>query len=284
MSRFSRRAFLEQASAASICALTRAANPISAEELVPKEASQSILPASFPGRWAAFGRLAIHRLGDSVTLQDGFAVARESWKDGEFHFRARAPKGIEQVQIWAGLRCLDRDRRYVFALRGGNNDDVYLARYAPDGGIKFLGIAPLDFHPVPDVWYKMRAVVRDNRFQIYVNDESLPRINVVDDGVLWGEGSVSLGGGWLSAEYRDVETHPLTHTDIAAINATGGLESGPLNLEVLTASLSGRNSVPDIEQRASPRSISRGWKYLSTANGCFSPTRNRDFRHGSVCI
>ncbi len=156
-----------------------------------------------------------------MTLQDGFAVARESWKDGEFHFRARAPKGIEQVQIWAGLRCLDRDRRYVFALRGGNNDDVYLARYAPDGGIKFLGIAPLDFHPVPDVWYKMRAVVRDNRFQIYVNDESLPRINVVDDGVLWGEGSVSLGGGWLPAEYRDVETHPLTHTDIAAINATG---------------------------------------------------------------
>ena len=60
----------------------------------------------------------------------------------------------------------------------GNNDDVYLARYAPDGGIK-SGIAPLDFHPVPDVWYKMRAVVRDNRFHIY-DDESLPRINVVD--------------------------------------------------------------------------------------------------------
>jgi hypothetical protein len=154
-----------------------------------------------------------------VILQDGFAVASERWKDGEFHFEARAPKGAEQVQIWAGIRCFGRNRRYVFALRGGNNDDLYLARYAPDGGIKFLGIAPLDFHPEPGKWYTLRAVARKNRFQIYLNDEALPRINVVDDSALWSEGSISLGGGWLPAEYRDVQARALTQTDITAIDA-----------------------------------------------------------------
>ncbi len=239
MSRFSRRTFLEQASAASICALTRVANAIPAEGPLAKNASCSILPASVPGRWAAVGRLIVHRLGDSVILQDGFAVASESWKDGEFLFHARAPKGTEQVQIWAGVRCFDRDRRYVFALRGGNNNDVYLARYAPDGGIKFFGIAPLEFHPVPEVWYKMRAVIHDNRFQLYLNDESLPRINIVDDGALWGEGSVSLGGGWLPVEYRDVQTRSLTQTDIAAIDAIGDHvwvpQSGSIDRESLRA-------------------------------------------------
>lgn len=156
-----------------------------------------------------------------MILQDGFAVANKSWKDCEFSFRARAPKGTEEVQIWAGGRCIDRDRRYVFALRGGNNDDVYLARYAPDGDIKFLGIAPLGFHPVPDTWYTLRAVVRNNRFQLFLNNESLPRINVVDEGALWSEGSVSLGGGWLPVEFRDVQTRRLTQADIAMVESLG---------------------------------------------------------------
>jgi hypothetical protein len=207
---------LEQASAVSLCTLTGFATTTPAEDLFLEEISHSMLPASFPGRWAAFGRLAIRRLGDAVTLQDGFAAARESWKDGEFRFRARAPRGTEEVQKWAGVRCFDRDRRYTFALRGGNNNDVYLARYAPEGGIKFLGVAPLDFHPVPETWYTLRAVVRENRFQLYLNDESLPRINVVDNESLWSEGTIALGGGWLPVEFCDVQLRPFTQKDIAA--------------------------------------------------------------------
>jgi hypothetical protein len=160
-------------------------------------------------------------MGDAVILQDGFAVADENCKDGEFRFRARAPQGTEQVQVWGGIRCFDRDRRYVFALRGGNNDDLYLARYAPDGGIKFLGVAPLNFRPEPGTWYALRAVARKNRFQLYLNDETLPRINVVDEGALWSEGCVSLGGGWLPAEFRDVQIRSLTEADIAGLDAIG---------------------------------------------------------------
>jgi len=219
MAKFSRRTFLGQASAASLCVLSDVSNASPVEHLLLEETPHLVLPASFPGRWVSFGRLAVQRLGDAVILQDGFAVASEMWEDGEFCFRARAPRGTEQVQIWAGMRCRDRDSRYVFALRGGNNDDVYLARYAPDGGIKFLGIASLDFHPESETWYTLRAVARKNRFQLYLNDETLPRINVVDEGALWSEGSVSLGGGWLPVEFRDVQTRSLTQADIAALNA-----------------------------------------------------------------
>lgn len=222
MSRFSRRVFLGQASAVSFCALTDVAKGAShAEHFFNEEVSRSALPADFRGRWNAFGRLAVQRLRDSVILQDGFAVADESWRDGELTFRARAPQETEQVQIWAGIRCSDRDRRYVFALRGGNNDDLYLARYAPDGGIKFLGIAPLEFHPEPGTWYTLRAVARKNRFQIYLNNESVPRINVVDEDALWHEGSVSLGGGWLPAEFSDVRFRSLDAAGIAAVDAIG---------------------------------------------------------------
>jgi len=152
---------------------------------------------------------------DSVTLQDGFIASKESWSDCEFAFRARAPQEAGQVQIWAGIRGRDRDSRYIFGLRGGDNNDVYLARYAPDGDDKFLGVAPLDFKPVPGTWYKLRAVAAGNRIQIYVNDETVPRINVVDDAPLWNEGSVSLGGGWLPVEFRDVTVSEASASDSA---------------------------------------------------------------------
>lgn len=161
-------------------------------------------PVSFPGHWSMEGRVTPQVSADSVTLRNGFAQSKEKWSDCEFSFRARTPKEAEQVQIWAGIRGRDRDSRYIFGLRGGDNNDVYLARYAPDGDDKFLGVAPLDFKPVPGTWYKLRAVARGNRFQVYVNDETLPRINAVDDAPLWKEGSVSLGGGWLQAEFSNV--------------------------------------------------------------------------------
>ena len=173
-------------------------------------AADVALPSAFPGTWSTVGRVTPQNTSDSVTLQDGFVTSKETWGDCEFTFRARAPQEASQVQIWAGLRGRDRDSRYIFGLRGGNNNDVYLARYAPDGNDEFLGVAPLDFKPVPGTWYTLRAVVRENRFQIYVNDESLPRINVVDPKPLWDKGTVSLGGGWLPVEFRDVSVKEAT--------------------------------------------------------------------------
>ncbi|HEY1647290.1 MAG TPA: glycoside hydrolase family 2 TIM barrel-domain containing protein [Terracidiphilus sp.] len=163
----------------------------------------------------------LRNLPGSVVVQDGFAIENRCYSDCIFSFEARSPQGTEQVQIWAGIRCRDRDSRYVFALRGGNNDDVYLARYGPDGAAKFLGIHPLGFHPEPGVWYRIKAIAHGNRLLIYLNDEDLPRLNVVDPEVPWSEGGVSVGGGWLSTEYRKINARELGAPEERSIATAG---------------------------------------------------------------
>jgi hypothetical protein len=160
---------------------------------------------------------------DTFAIAGGFAVENKSFEDAEIKFRAKAPLGTEQVQIWGGFRYRDRDSRYVFALRGGNDNDVYLARYAPDGNARFLGYAPLDFKPVPGVWYQLRIVTLGNQIQIYLNDEKIPRLNVTDRDALWDEGKVFVGGGWLPAEFADLQIRPLTSGDKQAFQSIGDL-------------------------------------------------------------
>ena len=179
------------------------------------------LPADLPGEWHLVGRTTIQTNADSVVLQGGYAVANEDWSNAEMSVRMRAPAGAEQVQLWGGCRFRDRDSRYVFALRGGHDNDIYLARYEPDGGAEFLGFAPLDFKPVPGVWYQLRVVMLGNRFQIYLNEEKLPRINVVDPSATWSKGGVFLGGGWLPAEYADLKVKSLTAEEEKTFLAIG---------------------------------------------------------------
>ncbi len=190
--------------------------------LVPNQTNAALaMPASLPGEWNLIGRVKIETKPESAVIEGGFAVDGREWEDAEMTFRCRAPAGTEEVQLWAGFRCQDRDSRYVFALRGGNDNDLYLARYAPDGKTKFLGFVPLDFKPVPGVWYRLRAVVLGKRFHIYLNDEKMPRMNVVDSDAPWTKGSVSLGGGWLPAEFSDLQVKALTSEDRAAFLAIG---------------------------------------------------------------
>ena len=174
-----------------------------------------------PGDWSVIGRTTVRTNSNSVTVAGGFLVDRQVWTNAEITLRARAPQSTEQVQIWGGFRYRDRDSRYVFALRGGHDDDLYIARYAPDGGARFLGIAPLDFKPKPGVWYRLRIVILGYRFQIFLNDEKLPRINAVDRDPLWDRGNVLVGGGWLPAEYSDLQIKSLTAADEAAFLAIG---------------------------------------------------------------
>lgn len=154
--------------------------------------------------------------------EGAFAASREEWVDAVITFKTRAPTNAGEAQLWGALRCRDRASRYVFALRGGNNNDVYFARMAPDGGAKFLGFAPLDFKSSAGTWYRLRIVMLGNRFQIYLNDESLPRINVVDADARWNKGKVFLGGGWLPANYDDLHIAPLTGKEKAAVQAMAG--------------------------------------------------------------
>jgi beta-galactosidase len=179
------------------------------------------MPSTLPGEWNLIGRTKVQTADASATIQGGYVVHDEILGDAKISFRARAPLGTDQVQIWGGFRYRDRDSRYVFALRGGNDNDVYLARYAPDGGIKFLGFTPLDFKPVPGTWYQLRVVTLGKRIQIYLGDETLPRINVVDESAAWTNGKACLGGGWLPVEFADFQAHPLTAEETAKLQSIG---------------------------------------------------------------
>ncbi len=174
-----------------------------------------------PESWVHYGRGSVQANGGSLVIQDSYVVSTQSWADAEISFQARAPEGQPQVQVWAGFRCRDRDRRYVVGLRGGNNNDLYLARYAPEANDKFLGLTPLDFTPEVGQWYTLRVVVRGNRFLVFLNDEALPRLNVVDEKPLWNEGGVVLGGGWLKAEYRQLTVNPLSAQALADLERIG---------------------------------------------------------------
>jgi beta-galactosidase len=217
----SRRTFLARISAATAaCAWTsRAGADVPALLLGALQSHAS--PAAESSLWKSYGRIVLQHLQDSIIVQDGFTIEHRQYGDCDFSFDGRAPQGTPEVQIWSGIKCRDRDSRYVFALRGGNNDDLYLARYGADGAAKFLGIAPLDFHPVPGEWYTLRAVTRGKRILLFLNQETTPRINVVDNDAPWTEGGVSLGCGWLPSEFRNVKSKALAAGDSSAIDALG---------------------------------------------------------------
>jgi len=216
----SRRKFLSQLSATSAYAL-QAHRPAGLLTALAGELPANPSAASSLEGWEHFGRLEIASSFDSVILTNGYIVSPDRYTDAELSFRARAPENASEVQIWAGLRWTSRDTRYMFGLRGGNNDDLYIFRHDADGGAQFLDIAPLEFHPVAGTWYRLRIVTADRRILLYLNDETLPRINIVDEQAKWKSGSFSLGGGWLPSEFRDVSIRTLSPIDLANLQALG---------------------------------------------------------------
>ncbi|NDV81738.1 glycoside hydrolase family 2 TIM barrel-domain containing protein [Bacteroides sp. 51] len=132
------------------------------------------------------------------------------WKNYTMSFKARAPKGADQVQIWAGFRTHNRFDRYVVGIKGGLQDDLYLMRTGYMGTDEFMGIRPLGFHPVPGEWYKMKVEVCGSRIRVFLNDEKLPYIDLEDkNGSLAPSGEVALGGGWIETEFDDLTITPL---------------------------------------------------------------------------
>ena len=137
------------------------------------------------------------------------------WTDYELSFRARAPQEVEQAQIWASVRRTARDSRYVIGVRGGNNNQVYMARYAPEGRQAFFGVRELTDPPRPGEWYRVRIVVAGARLQVFLRDASEP-VMEVDDGQSGAllTGGISLGGGYLPTEYDDVMVRRLPPTTV----------------------------------------------------------------------
>ncbi|GAB6010673.1 glycoside hydrolase family 2 protein [Viscerimonas tarda] len=125
-------------------------------------------------------------------------------------FKARAPKDAEQVQIWFGFRAYNRFDRYVVGLKGGLQDDLYLSRMGYMGTDELMSLTQLDFHPEVGKWYEFKLEVCGNRIRVFLNNEALPRIDVVDkNSNLSPSGGVTLGGGWIENEFDNLKIESL---------------------------------------------------------------------------
>lgn len=151
-------------------------------------------------------------IADGVFHSKGsFALfGQPEWKNYRLSFKARAPKTAQQVQIWAGFRTKNRFDRYVVGIKGGLQDDLYLMRTGYMGMDEFMGIRPLGFHPAPGEWYKIKVEVCGQRIRVFLNDEKLPHIDVVDKNPeLASAGEVALGGSWIETQFDDLVVEPL---------------------------------------------------------------------------
>jgi hypothetical protein len=119
---------------------------------------------------------------DSILkTKDAYATfGKTDWSNYEMSFKARTPKSEEQVQIWAGFRAKNRNDRYVFGFRGGLKNDLFLARLGYMGADEFLSLKQLDFSPETGRWYNFCIEVCGNRIRIYINDEVVPRLDIID--------------------------------------------------------------------------------------------------------
>ncbi|MBM4152709.1 MAG: LamG domain-containing protein, partial [Kiritimatiellaceae bacterium] len=181
------------------------------------------------GTWQTFGRGQFITSNGVFSTTDGWAVGGSTnWSNYTLSFRARAPESSRQVQIWAGFRHFNRDYRYVVGLRGGNNNQLYLARYGAEGNDKMLDEIPLDFSPTPGTWYNLKVTVAGNDIAVYLNDEADPRILVQDENCPFQTGGISLGGSYLPTEFDDVRVVPV---DAAALKEVKKRSSATISKE-----------------------------------------------------
>jgi len=162
------------------------------------------------GAWTTYGRGDFTVQDGILSVTDGWVASGESdWNNYAMSFRARAPQSARQVQIWAGFRHHNRDYRYVVALRGGNNNQLYLARYGAEGYDKMLDEVALDFTPAPGTWYTIKLVVAGDQIAVYLNDEAAPRMLASDEDAPISAGGISLGGSYLPTEFDWVRVEPV---------------------------------------------------------------------------
>lgn len=156
-------------------------------------------------QWQLYDRGSFESMNGILTIADGWAGAKAP-QTGNYilEFSARAPQDASQVQIWAGFRHFSRDYRYVVALRGGNNNHLYLARLGAEGYDRMLALRPLEWQPQPGIWYSLRIVCSGNAIAVYVNDFEKPLIRVEDEDAPFRSGGISLGGSYLPAQFRDI--------------------------------------------------------------------------------
>jgi len=153
-----------------------------------------------------------------LKIEDGVLKSKDAYAtfgavdmaNYEFSFKARAPKSEKQVQIWSGFRALGRNDRYILGLRGGIQNDLYLARLGYMGTDDHLALRHLDFPLTPGQWYEVKVQVVGNRIKVFLNGEDLPWIDVKEPNVeLAPKGKVVLGGSWVTTEFDDLKIKSL---------------------------------------------------------------------------
>lgn len=128
------------------------------------------------------------------------------WKDYEFEFEATSVDTLSEVHISAGFRATDRYNRYLIGLKGGSQNELYLAKLGYMGADDYLSLKPLRFIPLKNKWYHFKIQVAENRIRIFLNNESIPRIDVIDNQPLrLSNGKITLGGSWIKTAYRNLQ-------------------------------------------------------------------------------
>lgn len=154
--------------------------------------------------WTMHDRGSFQIDGDILTVKDGWVSAdKAEFENLVFEFDACCPIDVAQVQIWAGFRHYSQDYRYVAALRGGNNNHVYLARMGAEGYDKMLDLRPLEWCPIPGMWYHIRIVCAGQTVAVYVDDMEKPFLCVTDEAP-FSKGSIALGGSFVPTQFRNV--------------------------------------------------------------------------------
>jgi beta-galactosidase len=134
----------------------------------------------------------------------------ENMENYEFSFKARIPVKEKEVQIWSGFRASSRNDRYILGLRGGIQNDLYLARLGYMGTDDHLALRHLDFPLVPGKWYDIKVQIVGNRIKVFLNKEVLPWIDVKDPNTEFSpRGKITLGGSWIETEFDDLSIKPL---------------------------------------------------------------------------
>jgi beta-galactosidase len=151
-----------------------------------------------------------------LTTKDAYLCFGENnWADYEVKFSARVPDTAKQVQICAGFHAANRDDRYILMLKGGIQKFLYLARLGYMGGDDYLALRELDFQPTPGKWYKFKIQLAGNRIRVFINDETLPRIDIVDKSAnLAPAGKVTLGGSWIANEFDNLSITSINKNEI----------------------------------------------------------------------
>lgn len=152
----------------------------------------------------------------TLTTKDAYLNFGESnWADYEVKFDAKVPATAKEVQICAGFHAANRDDRYILMLRGGIQKFLYLARLGYMGADDYLALRELDFQPIPGKWYNFRIQVAGGRIRVFMGNEALPRIDIIDKASnMAPAGKVTLGGSWITNEFDNLSITSINKNDI----------------------------------------------------------------------